>query len=112
MLGRDSLRTIFGCLPIGKRHEEDSITIILEAAVDALLSRGRDVAVDATHLKPDSLDPWNAIASQRNATLRILDFSLVPLELCIERDRIRGETGGRRVGEEVIRRMAKGLIRD
>lgn len=106
VLGRDDWRTVLGCLPVGKRHEEAAITIMLTAAVDALLRHGWDVGVDATHIQPGTLEHWQALAGQCWARWEVLDLTGTPVEVCVARDLARRDAGGRYVGEDVIRTMA------
>ena len=54
VLGRDDWRQILGCLPVGRKHEEAAITVMMMASVEALLRHGWDVGVDSTHVSPTS----------------------------------------------------------
>ncbi len=124
-ISRDDIREMF----IAEHHKvwynlpnrkqlEDQITQIVKLAIKNAIFSGVNVIYDATNLKKSyynhlidlaqtSIDTYNKIYIS-NAELSI---SIKPmntsLEECIARDRAKGESGGRKVGEKVIRKIAK-----
>lgn len=107
IIGRDDWRTILGCLPVGSPHQEAAITVMMDAAVEALLIRGWDVGVDSTHIQPGTLEHWVQLARQLGIRHEVLDLTGVPASECIRRDAARAAGGGRHVGADVIREMAR-----
>lgn len=107
VIGRDDLRVILGCLPVGIPAQEGAITVMMAAAVEALLRHGWDVGVDSTHIQPGTLDVWVELARRVGARVEILDLTHVTPETCIQRDLARRDAGGRYVGEDVIREMER-----
>jgi len=105
-LGRDDWRGVLGCLPVGRKHEETAITVMMTASVEALLRHGWDVGVDATHIQPGTMEAWRDLAERVGAQWEVLDLTGVPVEVCVARDLARRDAGGRYVTEEVIREMA------
>jgi predicted kinase len=61
------------------------------------------VIVDDTNLSNSSLSRLKILAAEWGAVFRVRDFRNVPLEVCIERDKIR--QGGASVGADVITKM-------
>lgn len=106
VVGRDDWRGILGCLPVGTAAQEAAITIMLDAAVEALLRHGWDVGVDSTHIQPGTAEHWQEMAARLGVRYRELDLTGVPVDLCIAQDAARAAAGGRHVGEAVIREMA------
>lgn len=108
-ISRDGLRVAVG---YGGDHEsnprwmEDAITLAQHAAVRAWLRGRLDVAVDDTCQSQATMDAWVRIARRCGARLVVWDYRQVPLATCVERDRERGERGGRLVGEAAIGRVA------
>ena len=89
---------------------EKSVTICERAMVRQLLLAGRDVVVDATHIRHRYVKDWAEMASEVGASFRVEDrFLEVPVAECVNRDFLRSEKGGRFVGEEVIQDMARRL---
>jgi tRNA uridine 5-carbamoylmethylation protein Kti12 len=84
---------------------ENIITDMIDAALILLLIRRVDVILDATNLNPGYLRAQQATIERGGGRWELVDFTDVPLETCIERDAQR--TGSARVGEDVIRSMAK-----
>lgn len=76
-------------------------TLILEA-----LDAGKNVIVDATHLKPQYITQVQELVGDK-ATVEIKSFMDVPIETCIKRDLARE----RSVGEKVIRDAYKTYLK-
>jgi len=72
--------------------------------VESALSMGRSVIIDDTNLSNRTMATWNGIANKYHVTLKVQDFTTVPLQTCIDRDNLR--TGKARVGSAVIQNMA------
>lgn len=83
--------------------EEVTITIAQQAMVEALLLKSVSVIVDDTNLRARYVRQWLELARKCSAGARVVDFTTVPVDVCIERDRKR--EGSAHVGEAVIRRM-------
>lgn len=104
---RDDLRMMLhGTYWSGKRELEDQVTIAERAAVQAYLKAGVSVVVDETNLEPVFLRKWAKLASQYGAEFVRVDIE-TPVSHCIVADQQRALDGGRHVGADVIRRMAK-----
>lgn len=86
--------------------EENAVTLAQHAAIRSLLSAGIGVVVADTFLRQDRIDPVLAIARDCDAVVAYIDLRATPVGVCIERDWKRGASGGRCVGEVVIRDMA------
>lgn len=106
IVGRDDMRNLLGCLPVGTRYQENSITAFLTGGVASLLQNGWDVGVDSTHIQPGTLEHWVELAQVVGVKHKILDLTHLPIGECIRRDEFRKENGGRYVGGDVIRMMA------
>jgi tRNA uridine 5-carbamoylmethylation protein Kti12 len=88
------------------RPLEDLVTIAQHTAIRGLLRAGVDVICDDTNLYESIVISLAYLAEAVEATWRIQDFTHVPVETCILRDRARalGVAGGF-VGEQIIQRM-------
>lgn len=93
----------------GKR--EGYIVDAEKAIVAAILQSGQNVVVDDTNLFQKHHDMWKQVAATCNVAMQVVDMTHVPIETCIERDRVRKGDG--RVGRGVIENMAlaAGLIK-
>lgn len=100
-VNRDDLRYMMFGKYWGKGVNEDAVTEVETAMVKAALAKGKSVVVDATHLTSSYIKRWARI---HPVTLQ--DFPLDP-EICVERDFLRGDAGGRSVGADVILKLAK-----
>lgn len=107
-VNRDDLRAsmFVGIRGIGTREQEDRITVAQRAMVRGLLRAGVTVIVDDTNLRHDVARMWWRIADQMNARFSVVDFS-TDVESCVARDAERSESGGRGVGGDVIRSIAR-----
>lgn len=105
-VNRDDLReSLFDSAGILEGWQEDLITQAEQAVADAALKAGRDVIVDAMHLRPKYLKNWNLFALERGADFEYQEFP-TPVDVCVNRDHNRFVSGGRGVGEDVIREIA------
>jgi len=81
-----------------------------EALILSLLRNGSSVVCDDTNLSPSSLQRFARLISDLKPQivgLRMKSFLDVPLETCLERNRLRD--GVQRVSESVIRDMFEGV---
>ncbi len=100
-VNRDDLRAMLHGGHTGEGWAERQVTAVQHAAVEALLKSGQSVICDDTNLRGKTVKDLAAIASECGATAEIVDFTHVPLEVCLERDAQRPGS----VGAEVIQRM-------
>lgn len=77
--------------------DEDMVSAVEEATVRRALKAGKDIVIDATHLKAAYVKKWARIHP-----VEVKEF-VVDVEVAVERDRTRDRV----VGAEVIRRLAK-----
>lgn len=89
----------------GDYNMEEAVTTAQHAAVEALLRAGKDVVVDDTNLRQKHARAWADLAVKTSSDFEVWDMTDIPLEECIRRDAARGASGGRLVGEQVIRDM-------
>lgn len=82
--------------------QEDYISDIEEAAVRSALKRGLTPIIDATNLNPKAVSKWHTIADEFGVEVETKSF-YIPFKDAVERDRLRGEAGGRSVGEKVLK---------
>ena len=102
-VNRDAIRWTQGIREgVGTPAQEELVSAIEKATAQAGLDAGKDVIIDATNLTKQFSRQWFKLTEN----VEFLDLE-VPIETCIERDRIRGAEGGRSVGEAVIRQLAK-----
>lgn len=105
-VNRDDLRSgMFGRHGVLEWEQEQQITKVQHSAVKMLLGMGVSVVVDDTNLRLKHARAWADLAASLGVEFKVKDHPL-PIEDCIERDRLRGERGGRTVGADVIRSMA------
>ena len=102
-VNRDDLRRMFGPYWIPER--EDFTSTIEDAIIEEALSANKSIVVDATNLKYP--DRWKMLAALHNAEYLFQDFTNIPLEVCLERDKNREY----QVGEEVIKNFHKKYIK-
>jgi predicted kinase len=103
-LNRDDLRET---LHAGYHGDvtEAQVTAVQHAGVLALLRSGVSVIVDDTNRNPATLTALRLLGALAGAEVVVWDMRNVPVDTCVDRDRVRGERGERCVGEDVIRRM-------
>jgi predicted kinase len=102
-VNRDDLRRVLHGGMIGAEWAERQVTLAQRAAIEALLRRGVDVICDDTNLRADVMRALAALARRCDADFVVQDFTGVPVDLCIERDRARPVD--EQVGAAVIRDM-------
>lgn len=98
---RDDIRfTTYG-VHFGPPINEQVVSRIQDEIVAKALADGLDVWIDDTNLTAKSKRHCQELAELHGVELEWVDFTNVPLEVCIERDSKRD----RQVGESVIRGM-------
>jgi predicted kinase len=80
------------------RMQEDTITLMEDAMVNAAIQAKVSVVVDATHLKASYIKRWYDVGNRLGVPVNVHDVE-TDVELCVLRD----EQRDRQVGEEVIR---------
>lgn len=100
IVNRDDFRSARGDYWVPS--QEDYISDIEEAAVRSALKRGLTPIIDATNLNPKTISKWNTIADEFGVEVETKSF-YIPFKDAVERDRLRGEAGGRSVGEKVLK---------
>lgn len=106
----DDLREMLhaGVFVDGKDGTEKVVKRLRNRLVGVALLDGKDVICDDTNLKEKDVQELHLLAFTHGAELAIWDLCHVPLEECIQRDRVRaGKPDERAVGEAVIRGMAQ-----
>ena len=101
-INKDDLRAMIDNSKWSKSNE-NFILKVRDNIVEQALINGYSVIIDDTNLDDSHLFRMKEIASSFAITVEveIKDFTNVPLETCIERDKLR--TGNAHVGEKVIR---------
>ena len=101
---RDTIRhTMFGRYT---NVDEAAVTSMELAQVTNLLSLGKDVIVDAMHLNPRYLCKWATVAAEYSADWDVYDVLTEPAECIVNDADIDRARSGKRVGHEVITRLA------
>lgn len=93
---RDDIRRMLG--PYWVPEREHLVSIIEKQCIFDALQNKYSVVIDATNFRPPVDGKY--LTEIYNCEYILKDFTDVPLELCIERDKLR--PGDQRVGEEVI----------
>ena len=107
LVNRDSIRQqAFGLDGKGvlSPKQENEVTKLEVALVEAALNAGRSVVVDATHLRQKYAIQWADLAEKHGVDFAVEDFK-VDVEECIRRNQERPSR--ERVPDDVIRNMAK-----
>ncbi|MFD6400789.1 AAA family ATPase [Nocardia sp. NPDC060249] len=106
-VSRDDLRaTLFAAEGRLTHAQEEIISKAERAQAAALLDAGYDVFVDAMNLRPQWTRGWANFAALHGAEISVIDLD-TSVDECIRRDALRGAAGGRMVGEDAIRAVAK-----
>lgn len=112
-LSSDKLREMFGGL---EYNLEGNLTIsskrdklvweTLFNMLEARMQRGLTTIIDATNIKEASMNKYKALADKYFYRVYVVDFTGIPIEVCIERNKNRGY---KKVPEKVIYSMADSL---
>ena len=100
-VNRDELRLMLHGGRLGENWAENQVGIAQRAQIDALLRAGVNVICDDTNLRSSYLRQLAELAVAAGASVKLEDFTGVPVDVCVERDAARPDP----VGEEVIRSM-------
>lgn len=93
-------------------HEQEHMVTVAEVAMaEQLLKAGKDVIVDAMHLRPQYVRRWNKIAQKHGAFFEIDEFE-ISVEESMARNGDRMIHGERFVPYEAIKEMTKYLTKD
>lgn len=90
--------------------DENLVTKVQDAQIEALLSAGKDVIVDATNLRARNVKALMQLAAKNDARIKFVDFP-ISYEDAIFRDAQRESRGERSVGEDVIKSFFDKFIR-
>lgn len=101
-INKDDLRAMFHDGKHSKGNEK-FVLAVRDGIVAEALNKGDDVIVDDTNFASKHENRLQELANQHNAEFEIVDFSDVPIEICIANDLKRPDS----VGEGVIRQMAE-----
>ena len=99
IVSRDNIRESRGEYWIPS--QEDYISAIEEFQVRTAIEMELTPVIDATNLNKKTLDKWNSLAKELNATLTIHEIEVPPFKEALKRDNNRE----RPVGEKVLRRF-------
>ncbi len=106
-VSRDDLRaTLFAAEGRLSHAQEEIISKAERAQAAALLDAGYDVFIDAMNLRLQWVRGWANFAALHGADIEVIDLD-TPVDECIRRDAERAAAGGRLVGEDAIRAVAK-----
>lgn len=100
-VNRDDIRRMLGPYWIPTR--EDLVTEIEEQMLFGALDHKYNVILDATNFRSDKWGPFLYRNNLEKVEVIIKDFTDVPIEVCIERDKNRSKE--EQVGEKVIMDM-------
>lgn len=84
-VNKDELRTMMHLGRFAKANER-IVLAARDAIVVAALTRGQHVIVDDTNLDPRHEETLRSIARDVGATLEVVDFTDVPIDICLERN--------------------------
>lgn len=99
-VNKDSLRLMIYGEPY-KPEWEDFVCTIRDHIISQAIAEGHDVVIDDTNIGKKHRERIEGIAAYYGIALEIKDFTDVPLEVCLERNRNRSNP----VPEEAIYRM-------
>ncbi|MEV6219761.1 AAA family ATPase [Nocardia sp. NPDC051833] len=106
-VSRDDMRaTLFAGEGRLTYAQEEIISKAERAQAAALIDGGYDVFVDAMNLRAQWTRGWADFAALHGADIEVIDLD-TPVDECIRRDAERAAAGGRSVGEDAIRALAR-----
>lgn len=104
LTSRDDIRKMIGCFPIGTKDQENLVSKIQDDVIIRGVQAGKTVIVHDTNLNNKSPNRIKKLFDG-DVLFGVMDFTDVPIEVCIERDAQRENP----VGEAVIKNMARQL---
>jgi predicted kinase len=102
---RDSIRENMGILGTWSPERENEVTEKQKDRLHDAMMSGYDVISSDTNFNPKCETLYRKLCQYYGYILHTIDMSDVPIETCIAQDALR--TGPKRVGEKVIRDMAR-----
>lgn len=102
-VNRDDIRQMVDAGVFEKGVTEPRIIAIRDAAILGALRKGIDVIADDTNLPQRTIRDLARLAKRSGGDFEVVDFTDVPLDVCLERDAARHDK--KPVGEAVIRDM-------
>ena len=90
------------------REKEEVVTMLEDRTVKALLSKGKSVVIDATHIRRSYITRWADLAGRTGSafSVKLID---TPVEICMERDAARPFPVGDKVIADMHRRLRSAL---
>lgn len=110
----DEMRVEFGVSPDNKEGEQFS-KLLQERnrRINNYLNKGYTVILSDTFMTTKAIKEIERLGKQKNVSkVTKLDFTHVPLEVCVERDNQRQAEGKKYAGEHVIRKMYQAIRPD
>lgn len=108
LISRDDLRKVlYNQEGILSSDKETQVTNVQKWIVKTYLKKGKHVIVHDLNLREKYRKQWAEIARDYGAEFAIIDCTQVPLNNCLNNDYDRGQTGGRKVGSDVIQELAR-----
>lgn len=104
LTSRDDIRRMIGCFPVGTKDQEALVSQIQDDVIVRGVKAGKHVIVHDTNLNQKSPKRIKRLFDG-DVDFMVMDFTDVPVSVCIERDSKRDEP----VGATVIRNMARQL---
>lgn len=108
-INRDNIRTAMFGAEYHKGNfpskDEAQVTAVQVGLIEEALQKGKSIIDDNTNLGMRTVQDLVALANKHGAEVRFNYFD-VPVEECKRRNRLRGDAGGRYVGEHIIDQMA------
>lgn len=109
-INRDDLRMMTQGQPVLDRMREETLSGMQAAMVETALRAKISVVVDDTNLTARFVKEWLRLAAKLGVEVEFKDFN-VELDVCIKRNALRGQQGGRFVAEDVIRSFYSRFVR-
>lgn len=107
VVNRDLLRLqLLGSYWTGDQDDESRVSVAEEAQVLALMNAGVPVVVDATHLVASYLRKWARMSTRYGWDFRVVDVP-TPMDVCLERLRLRNLDTDRFIEASVLFNQAK-----
>lgn len=107
-VNRDDLRKMLNNGHFIKGVTEGTVIKARDLLIRNLLRDGKDVISDDTNLPARTVKDLMKIAQEFGAEVKVLDFTDVPLETCIARDKLRAAPVGISVITDMYNRFVKG----
>lgn len=106
-VNRDTLRIMLHDGKWKGQPTEKQIMAARDATITTLLKQGIDVISDDTNLPNKTVRDLKQLATNLGAGFEIVDLTDIPVDVCVQRDRLRPTV----VGEQVIRELHSRYVR-